>query len=506
MDYDLIVIGGGHNALVSAAYVAKAGYRVAVFERRSIIGGAVSTQEIVPGYRFDLGGSAHILIRVTPVVEELGLSSFGLEYVELDPLFSAPGVDDDPIYIYRDVERTIQHLEERFPGEGEAYRSFISDWTPFARSVRDTFLASPSPFELGRIWSRGGGAIDWQQALPAILSPYGEVAASYFREERLLAMLTWMAAQSGPPPSEALTAPFLLWHPLYHEGGIARPVGGSGMLTAALQRHIQAHGGDVFLNSPVDEILVESGRAVGVRVGRSPYTARQVLAGTHVLESLGRLLPEPYRPASLRRTRVGNGFGAVLRLALSSPVEYASCSEETTRVPLQLLCRDRDQIHRAYGDYLNGEPASDPPLVAMSFTSVDKTLAPPGTEVLWLWAQYYPYALGRDQRWEDIAEPVAESILNAFEAYAPGTRDNVVGRLFQHPLWLERELSLLRGNVMHIEMTMDQMFSLRPSIDLSRYKTPISGLYLTGASTHPGGGIMGASGRNAARVLLKDLG
>jgi len=338
-----------------------------------------------------------------------------------------------------------------------------------------------------------------------ILRPYGEVASHYFREPKLRTALLWMAAQSGPPPTDPLSGPFLLWHPLYHEGGIARPKGGSGMLTQALVRHIEAHGGDVHLKAPVSEILVERGRATGVRVDRQVYTARAVVAGCHAVETLTRLLPEAYRPPEARNLRVGNGFGAILRLALSAPVTYTADSNVAARTGLGLLCRSEAQIHAAYADYLQGRPATDPPIVAMTFSAVDDTLAPPGGEVLWLWGQYYPYELSGGESWDEIAPQVEDRLLDTFEKYAPGTREKVVGSLFQHPLWLERELGLLRGNVMHLEMTLDQMFCARPLIGMATYATHVKGLFLTGASTHPGGGIMGASGRNAARVVLKAL-
>jgi phytoene dehydrogenase-like protein len=141
----------------------------------------------------------------------------------------------------------------------------------------------------------------------------------------------------------------------------------------------------------------------------------------------------------------------------------------------------------------------------MSFSAVDPSLAPEGGEVLWLWAQYFPYELARGRAWDDVAGEVAYRILDTFEAYAPGTREAVVGSLFQHPEWLERNLGLFRGNVMHLEMSLDQMFGLRPFLGMAEYRTHLKGLYLTGASTHPGGGIMGASGRNSARVVLDDL-
>lgn len=505
MDYDVIVIGAGHNALIAAAYLAQAGYRVTVFERRSQVGGAVSTEEIIPGFRFDLGGSAHILIRLTPIVDELELHRYGLRYIELDPLFFSP-TRDSSIIFYRDAEATADALDLIHPGEGEAYRRFLSDWLPFSRSVLDTFLSSPSPFELGKSFALGPASSQaWQRALPQILRPYGEVLDDYFHTEALIAPMVWMAAQSGPPPGEPLSAPFLLWHPLYHEGGMARPEGGSGMLTQALHRHIEAHGGSVYTAAPVEEILMERGRARGVRVGTDVYTSRAVLAGTHVLESLGRLLPPHLRPAELSRMRVGNGFGAIVRLALSKPVQYPHADARLSRTGLQLLCRDRQQIQSAYGEYLQGRPASDPPLVAMTFSAADSTLVPEGGEALWIWGQYYPYNLAGNMSWDDISFEVEQCIIDQFERYAPGTRDSIVGTLFQHPAWLEREMGLYRGNVMHLEMSLDQMFLMRPSMNLSRYKSHLEGLFLTGASTHPGGGIMGASGRSAARVVLRYL-
>jgi phytoene dehydrogenase-like protein len=505
-DYDVITIGSGHNALIASAYLAQAGKRVAVFERRTVAGGAVSTVEHVPGYRFDLGGSAHILIRLTPIAAELGLDRYGLDYLELDPLFFAPFEDGDHLFIHRDERKTAEHLEARFPGEGDAYVRFLDEWRPFARVVKELFLSTPSPLNLGRKMVFGDAIRgDWKRALQSILAPYGEIVDRYFREEKVKAPLVWMAAQSGPPPGEPMTSPFLLWHPLYHEGGVARPRGGSGVLTQALARHVEDHGGEVHVGAPVDRILIEDGRAVGVEVAGQRYTAGTVVAGAHALETFGRLLPPEHRPPGSRRMRAGNGFGAVLRLALDRPVRYAAHPQDDARVALQLIARDRRQVAAAYGDYLGGEPASDPPIVAMSFSAVDESLAPPGGEVLWLWAQYFPYELAGGRRWADVEDEVAERILDTFEVYAPGTKASVVGSLFQHPEWLERELGLFRGNVMHLEMSLDQMFALRPFLGMAEYRTHLRGLYLTGASTHPGGGIMGASGRNAARVVLRDL-
>jgi len=506
MEYDGIIIGAGHNGLISAAYLAQAGYRVAVFERRDMVGGAVSTKELFPGYQIDLGGSAHILIRQTPIAQELELDQFGLRYLELDPMFVAPFPDGETVFIYRDLQRTADHIESLFPGQGEAYHRFVTDWQGFARTMRNVFLASPSPFEIGKQMIFGDfSPLPWQQELRHILRPYQSVLESYFDEEKLQTLIAWMAAQSGPPPTEPLTGPFALWHSLYHDGGVARPEGGSGMLTQALRAHIESHGGDVFTDAPVEEILVRNGQARGVRVDGDPYTSRMVCSATHARETFDYLLPAEYRPESADGLRIGNGFGAMLRLALDQPVEYKAHPGRDARVGLQLLCRDLTQLRGAYGEYLGNRPSQDPPLVAMTFSAVDDTLVPPGGEVLWLWGQYFPYELANNRSWDDIADRVANRLISQFETYAPGIREHIVGQLFQHPAWLERNLGLFRGNVMHLEMSIDQMFAARPALGLSSYRGPVDNLYLTGASTHPGGGIMGASGRNAARTMLKDL-
>lgn len=277
------------------------------------------------------------------------------------------------------------------------------------------------------------------------------------------------------------------------------------MLTQALRRHIEANGGAVYTDAPVEDILVRNGRAAGVRVNGQVYTSQAVCAATHAKETFDFLLPPEHRPSEADGLRIGNGFGIMLRLALDRPVEYAAHPGRDARVGLQLLCRDLDHIHTAYGDYLSGRPAADPPIVAMTFSAADDTLAPEGGEVLWLWGQYFPYELAGGATWDAIADDVAENLIDTFEAYAPGTRDSIVGRLFQHPVWLEKHLGLFRGNVMHLEMSLDQMFAARPTLGLSSYKGPVPDLYLTGASTHPGGGIMGASGRNAAGVILNAL-
>ncbi len=515
-DYDVVMIGAGHNALVCAGYLAQAGYRVAVIERRHKVGGAVVTEEIIPGFKFDLGGSAHILINHTPIVHDLNLTAYGLDYIDLDPLFFAPFPDNSHLTLWKDVEKTCQSIAEVSPADAEAYRQFIDEWQPIAHGMVEAFLHAPTPLNLGRymIWGSGLARAAPMEQLKDILSGYGQVVRQRFSSPQLQALIAWMAAQSGPPPGEPLSAPFALWHPMYHVSGMKRPRGGSGMLTQALARMIEAYGGDIITSTPIKRILVQAGRAYGVETEKGEtVTGRVVVSGAHIHTTL-RLLGEDTPPVArrlLERARVGNGFGMIVRYAMNalpdytalpSPPDGAAGAQHTA---LQFICPDLQYLENAYADYLTGKPARDPALIAMTFSAADSTLAPSGKHTLFLWGQYYPYELASGESWDMIGDAVADQMLNTLAQYAPNVKDAVIGRLVETPLYLERELGLLRGNVMHLEMSVDQMFMLRPALTMSNYRGPLPGLYLTGASTHPGGGIMGAAGRNAAATLLHDL-
>jgi len=515
-DYDVLFVGAGHNALVCAGYLAQAGYRVALLERRPVVGGAVVTEEVIPGYRFDLGGSAHILIHHTPIVRDLGLASYGLDYIDLDPLFFAPFLDGSHLFIWQDLDRTCESLAAVSPADAEAYRRFIATWQPVAAAMVEAFLHPPTPLNLARYLAFGSGlGPGWAEHLSDILHGYGQVLRQSFTSPKVQAVLGWMAAQSGPPPSEPFSAPLALWHPMYHVSGIKRPRGGSGMLTQALARMVQAHGGEIYTSAGVRRILLQGGRAAGAETeSGARVTARAVVASPNVHLTLA-LLPQEAVPCRgwrlLSRARIGNGLGMMVRYAMRALPDYTALPAPSggrpgpQHVALQFICPDLDYLQRAYADYLAGHPSQQPALIAMTFSAVDPSLAPPGQHVLFLWGQYYPYELSSGESWDDIGGREADRMLATLARYAPNVAEAVVGRLVETPLYLERTLSLLRGNVMHLEMSVDQMFMLRPALTLANYRGPLPGLYLTGASTHPGGGIMGAAGRNAAAVLLHDL-
>ncbi len=511
-DYDVLVVGAGHNALVCAAYITQAGYRVGVLERRAKVGGAVVTEEIIPGFQFDLGGSAHILINHTPIVADLELTRYGLEYIDLDPLFFAPFPDGSHLTVWKDVARTVESIAAISPADAEAYQAFIDTWRPLAAGMVEMFTHQPTPLNMARylVFNQGLRRRDSLERLSDLMTGYGTYLRRRFHTPQLQAVIGWMAAQSGPPPTEPLSAPFALWHPMYHVSGMRRPRGGSGMLTQALARMIQAHGGHIFTNAPVRRIVVEKGRVIGTETVDGRYlTARKVVSGAHIVTTM-QLLGED-APAEARRrvagARIGNGFGMMLRLAVDQLPDYWAVpgAPEPHHTAMQFICPDLPYLERAYGDYLAGRPSENPALIAMTWSAADPTLAPPGKHVLFIWGQYYPYELASGASWENIGDAVADHMLETLAHYAPNVRHSVLGRLVETPLYLEQTLGLLRGNVMHLEMSIDQMFMWRPALQMSTYRGPVTDLYLTGASTHPGGGIMGAAGRNTAAVVLHDL-
>jgi phytoene dehydrogenase-like protein len=520
---DAVVIGSGHNGLVAACHLARAGLRVEVVESDEVLGGAVSTVERWPGVRVDRGSSAHVIIRHSGVVEELELERFGLRYVDCDPWGFAPaptpgddGPDGRPLVFSVDLDATCASIAAACgDADAAAYRRFVEVWGPRSAAVVRAFGDRPSPARLVRhLWPVGAP----RRGQPR--TPGGEIATDFlgsgdalldrwFSSERLKAALAWFGAQSGPPMSEPGTAAMVGWVALLHDVPPGHPVGGSGGLTQALAARLAADGGRVTLGDGAARLLVDGPdgdrRVTGVQTtsGRR-ITAPVVVAACHVLAT--KALAGDDAPPALAAADppLGNGFGLVLRCQTDALPAYPGAGGEALQ-GLQLLCTDRAQLARAHGDWLAGEIPREPVPLAMSFSASDPTLAPAGQHVVTIWGQWYPYALADGSDWETLAEPAARQLIAAVDRYAPGFADSVQRLYVQTPLRLERELSLLRGNVMHVEMSLASMFGFRPTPALSGHRVPgLAGLYLTGASTHPGGGVSGNSGRTAARVVLAD--
>ncbi|MFI9505570.1 phytoene desaturase family protein [Nocardia sp. NPDC052566] len=506
-----VVLGSGHNALVAACYLARAGQRVEVLERDEVLGGAVSTVARFPGHLVDRGSSAHIMVRHTGIIEELELDRFGLRYIDCDPWGFTPGSDERaPIVFHRDLDRTCASIAAACSArDAEAYRRFVGVWGPRSARVMRAFGGSPTPGRLLRsFWgldAKGGGSAlsrEFLQSGDALLD-------TYFQDERLKASLAWFGAQSGPPMSEPGTAPMVGFAALMHTLPPGRAVGGSGALTTALVARLCADGGVVSAGDAVTSVHRDGkGWRVRTASGRNLY-ADTVIAGTHILTTLDLLRAGGFDAGVLddwqSRIRVGPGIGMVVRAATSSLPRYPGSSTSESARGLQFLVGDRRQLRLAHGAALAGDLPPRPVVLAMSFSALDPTIAAPGEHQLSLWAQWHPYRLADGSDWSAHAEPEADRIIAEVDSYAPGFADTVLRRFVQTPVDLERELGLRGGNVMHVEMSLDQMMLWRPLPELSGQRVPgAPGLYLTGASTHPGGGVSGASGRSAAALALRD--
>ena len=494
----MVVVGAGHNGLVAACYLARAGLDVEVVERDHVLGGAVSTVTRWPGVAVDRGSTMHVMVRHTGIVEELELADAGLRYLDIDPWAVAP-TDAGPIVFSTDVARTCASIRA-VCGEDDAaaYADFVDHWTPRVKAMVSSFHEPPTPgrllrafWPLGRRAGRSGGELarDFLASADAVLD-------ATFRDEGLKTALAWWSAQAGPAPHETATAPLLATALLMHLRPPGRPVGGSGALTQALARRLESYDGTIRLGDGAaaissDGVTTTSGDRIG---------ALAVVCATHVLTMLD-LLGADTR-AERRRLRVGSGLGMALRVLTDRLPAYANVDRDA-HTGMLLLARSRRQLRAAHAQFLQGEVPSDPPMLVMTPTATDDSLAPPGRHVVTIWTQWHPRELSTG-RWDDVRDRETTRLVDAFDRCAPGFAASVLETLLQTPLDLERELDLRGGNVMHLDMSLDAMFGLRPLPQWSSYRGP-AGVYLCGASTHPGGGVSGASGRSAARVVLRDL-
>jgi len=509
-----VVVGAGHNALVAACYLARAGLEVEVVERDTVVGGAVSTVERFPGYRMDRGSSAHIMVRHTGIVEDLRLADCGLHYQDLDPWGFAPfGPPDDQqaITFWVDLDRTCASIEAVCGSrDADAYRAFVQDWSARNLRVFRAFQGPPTPRHLGQtLWGIGKGTgLGGLELSRQFLSSADALLDEHLDDERLKTALAWMGAQSGPPTSEVATADLVGWNTVMHLRPPGHPVGGSGRLSEALAQRLERLGGRVRLGDGAAVITTDGGRVTGVRTTSGEHLrASLVVAGCHVLATMDLL--DDGAPAALvtrvRRTvRTGNGIGMVVRLATTDLPRYPSAGPDTHRA-MQLLAPSRQFLRKAHGEFTAGLPPERPAALAMTFSAFDGTLAPPNRHNVTVWGQWHPFALSNGESWASIAQREADKLVAEVERAAPGFASSVQQMHVQSPVELERELGLRSGQVMHVEMTFDQMFLWRPTPELSSYRMPgVDGLYLCGASMHPGGGVFGASGRSAAAVALAD--
>ncbi len=521
---DVIVIGSGHNGLVTACYLARQGYTVKVLERQHQLGGAVSTETMFQstnypeGFRMDVGSSVHIMIHQTGILEELELTKYGLDYIEMDPIMSYPVPEGQGvIHFFKDLDRTLDSISKVAPEDVENYREFVEFWGRINKGVLKAFMTAPSGKNIGseliKSQFRDGGLFEKGQqidGLRKIFSSYGKIVDDSFENPYMKAAIMWFAAQSGPTPDHPATGDFAGWQSMLHRSGAKHPRGGSGMLTQAMANYIRAHGGEIITDSAVEIILIDDGAAIGVRTEDDEHRADIIVSNAHVQTTMMKLVGRDYLPETtyekVKNINVGNGFGMVIRCAVEELPRYKACPDDPhIHNGMQLLAPSVQYMNDAIGNYLQKKPPANPPVLAMTFSAIDPDVAPSGGHTLYAWAQWHPYELQDGLHWDDIREREAQKIYDVVSRYAPNMENKLIDWYIQSPLDIERKHGMVRGNVMHVEMSFDQMFMFRPIPEMSKYKTPIKNLYLSSASCHPGGGVFGAAGYNAANVILRDL-
>lgn len=523
-EFDALIIGSGHNGLITGSYLSKAGLKVGVIERRDTIGGAVCTETMFQsdenpnGFRMDVGSSVHIMIHQTGIIEELELENYGLEYIEMDPMMSYPVPDGKGvIHFFRDLERTLDSISKVAPEDVANYKEFVEFWEKINKGVLKAFMVPPKGksiiAEMVKGQIRDGSMFKSGEHMPGlqrILGSYGQEVKRSFKSPYMRAALTWFAAQSGPLPDQSATGDFAGWQSMLHQSGAKHPRGGSGMLTQAMARLIEEHGGEIITDSPVKSIDIADGTARGVITESGDYfKAGIIVSNAHVQTTMCKMVGREHLDQSLFKRvedlQIGNGFGMVIRCAVEELPQYTACPDDPhIHNGMQLLAPSTEYMERAIGDYMKRLPPEDPAVLAMTFSKIDPDVAKDGKHTLFAWAQWHPYELAGGLKWDEIREREAEKIYGVVEKYAPNMKGKLIDWYIQSPLDIERKHGLLRGNVMHLEMNFDQMFMFRPLPEMSQYETPVKNLYLSSASCHPGGGVFGAAGYNAAGVILKN--
>ena len=529
-----IVVGAGHNGLVGACYLARAGVEVTVLEASDAPGGGSRTDELLPGHRFDTHSVAHNIINMTPIPRELDLAGAGLVYREMDPFAVAVFADGRMVRFHRSVERTVTSIAEHDPAEAQAYADFMASAVPLVDLWVSGLVHSGAPRALaGRVVRRTAGALaavrrDGALRLAGeLLAPYGTLLRSRLPSDLTRGPVAAFAAHAGAAPNTPGSAAFGFWQAVYHRFGQWHAVGGSGALTAALVRRLESLGGTVRCNAVVERIDTAASstgggtearpsRRGGAVASTSGRVRGVVVAGGERLEADGVVAAIDPRCALLELLDppLGGADGAALRATHRSNTVQALVHVATTALPaypgarpgdhngLQSYVDSLDDLQDGFAQAEARRLPSPAPAYAFTTSALDDTLAPPGAHTVYLACPAAPFAI--EGGWVAAGERLAEDLLAQVEARAPGFRDTVTGIRVRTPADMARELRWPGAHPMHLDVTPDQLGPLRPIPALASHRTPVGGLYVGGAGTAPTGGIAGAPGRGAARALLRD--
>ncbi len=534
-NYDVVIIGAGHNGLVCAAYLLKEGYSVALLEKRHLPGGGATTEEIMPneapGFKFNRCAIDHEFIHLGPVVEELELTKYGLEYLFCDPAVFCPHPDGTYFLAHRSLEKTCAEIAKFNQRDAQKYGEFIDFWQRLTKGIQPIFNAPPQAIfdilgnynisSIQNLMSVLGGPHKSLDLIRTMLTSPQDLLEEYFDSEFLKAPLARLASEFGAPPSQKTISIGGMMMSMRHNPGMARPRGGTGALTQALVNLVKSKGGVILTEQSVKRILIDDGRAVGVEVeGGQEYRAKLgVISNIDAKRVFLQLLEEGDIAAvdkNLRERldrRIVNNNETILKIdcALSEIPRFEHHDHKDEYLVGSVLIADSVRhVEIAHQEPAIGNiPDADPSFYAVVPTVRDPSMAPDGMHTLWI-EFFAPYQIEGAEGtgfagtgWTDeLKNKVADRVIDKLADYAPNIKRSVIARHVESPAELGDRLGAYKGNYYHIDMTLDQMVFFRPLPEIANYTTPIEGLYLTGAGTHPGGSISGMPGRNCAHTFI----
>jgi len=520
---DVVIIGGGHNGLACAGYLAKAGLDVLVLEKRDLVGGAAATEEPWPGYRVS---SASYVVSLMPpqVVRELDLKRFGYEVSIITPDYFVPFPDGTSLTLWGDVERDAANIARFNERDAAAYVAFDRYFDRVARLLKDLLFVVPPNMNLRDLpkWAATAGRFrkwsgrDLHETVRLFTMSAADFLDEWFEDERVKGALATQAiigAWCGPmTPGSA----YVLMHHWIgevdgHAGAWGWVKGGMGGISQAMARAAEAAGAEIRTSAEVDRVAINaSGRAVGVAlVDGSLVRAQRVVSCAHPVTTYLSLVGEERLPGDVVRDvkRYRTRSGSVkLNVALSELPAFPSWDQQgDLHKGLAAVSPSVEYLERAWDDAKYGR-MSEHPYVEVVFPTAHEPegLAPKGKHLMLAFSQYGPYELA-DGSWDDGGrDEYAARVLKALGEFAPTLESSVEHLEVLTPKDIEDRFGLIGGNIMQGELTPDQLFSFRPIPGHGDYRTPVAGMYLCGSGTHPGGGVMGVPGRNAASVILRD--
>jgi phytoene dehydrogenase-like protein len=506
--HDAIVVGGGHNGLVAACYLARAGQRVLVVEALDRAGGGARTEEVVAGFRFDLHSAAHNIINMTAIPDELELVAAGLRYDEMDPFSIAVFADGRRVRFHRSVESTVASIAEHDPVEADAYRHFVEVGdhlvTAMLPAIRGDGALRDLPRRLAAVARvvRGG----FMERSRDLLGPYDSLLRRWLPSELTRAPVAAFAAHAGVGPTVPGGAIYAFWQAAYHRFGQWHGHGGAQNLTDALLTRAAAWGVEVRTGTPVERIVATGGRVRGVRVGGEELRAPVVLAATDARQAGLELLDPPLAGkvgADLAATRRGNVVQALVHVATDRLPPYAD-ARPGDHAGLQSYVERLGDLSDAWVRADAGELPDPLPLYAFTTSAIDDTLAPPGQHTVYLACPAAPAVLRSG--WEASRQAFVDGCIAEVERHAPGFESSVIDAVAWTPDLMMAGQAWPGAHPMHLDIALDQLGPFRPTPALGDHRTPVGGFYLGGAGTNPAGGIAGTPGRQAARAALADVG